>query len=72
MTIKWLSWELGDCIRKVTFQHSAPSSIAEYKITIGCEVEFDASETSIFLQQRVLQMPLRTSNPVKLALLKKS
>jgi len=70
-TIKWLTWDFGECVKAITFQHSGEAPLDEYDNIFGCKPIFNASETAIFLRQDILEKPLSTSNPVKLSLLEK-
>jgi len=70
-TIKWLTWEFGDCVKGVSFEHSAREPLDEYRKVMGCDPIFRDSETAILLKQDIMERPLSTANPVKRSMLEK-
>jgi AraC-like DNA-binding protein len=55
----------------VTFRHAPPAEgdEAEYERVFGAPVEFSAARDALFLERRLLDVPLRTKDPRMLAIL---
>lgn len=70
-TINWLIWDFAENIEKVTFQHEPTLPISGYANVLSCDLEFGSTENSLIFPSSLLERPLRTSNPVKLAGLQK-
>lgn len=45
-------------IKRVSFQHRAPADVSWYETVIGCPIEFNADETQIITDRRVLDIKL--------------
>ncbi|NNE57893.1 MAG: helix-turn-helix domain-containing protein [Hellea sp.] len=71
-TINWLAWGFGRGVRKVSLRHqlSQKNLAGEYERMFGCPVEFDAADYTVELESGILNMPLPTANPAKLAILR--
>jgi len=61
--------ELNDII-EIRFQHSCPTTLAEYESYFCAPVQFDAGENAMVVTQRWLNTPIPTHNPKILNILK--
>jgi len=50
--------------KKVTFEFAVPDHVDQYKLMFGESVQFNQSENSLLLDTRLLDLPIKSANPL--------
>ena len=69
-TANWLSWGHERGVDRVEFRHARPDIADEYAEIIGPKIAFGRSQNRVWFNPEVVDQPLPTGNPEKLAMVR--